>query len=168
MTYREPLSNQVLIFISAIGPGVLIGLIYDVIFSFLSTFGNKRPLVIAADLCFSVSATLISFFYMVIFNSGTVRLNMIMAQLIGAVAFHYTLGKYLMKPVNFIAKSLSRVIGIILLPAMFICRKISRIIGKMRDKLKEKTKTKEKSEKIRKKLINILKIHLKKNKKSVY
>ena len=35
MRYAEPLSNQVLMFISSIGPGVLIGFIYDAVFFFL-------------------------------------------------------------------------------------------------------------------------------------
>ena len=113
MNYREPLSDQVLIFISSIGPGVLIGFMYDVIFSFFRAFGNKKAIIITADLCFSVLATLLSFFYMVVFNSGTVRLNMIIAQLIGAVTFHYTLGKYIAKPVTMIANFCGKVIGFI-------------------------------------------------------
>ena len=87
MTYAEPLSNQVLMFIHSIGPGVLIGFIYDVIFTFFRTFSNKRPVVIAADLTFSIIATLISFFYMVIYNSGTVRLNIIIAESNNDISF---------------------------------------------------------------------------------
>ncbi len=162
MTYREPLSNQVLIFISAIGPGVLIGLIYDVIFSFFRAFGKKKAIIIAADLCFSVSATLISFFYMVIFNSGTVRFNMILAQLIGAVAFHFTLGNYLSKPVAFVADFIAKLIGFIVYPVAIVCKKSGEYIRKKREKATQHLKLKGKNVNAKKKIINILKIHLKK------
>lgn len=158
MTYREPLSNQVLIFISSVGPGILIGFMYDIIFSFFRAFGNKKTIIIAADLCFSLSATLLSFFYMVVYNSGIMRFNMIAAQLIGAVAFHFTLGKYLSKPVGFIADASAKVIKAMLFPILFIFKNARQYIAKVRDKLKVKIKPKEKKESIKKKIINILKI----------
>lgn len=162
MTYREPLSDQVLMFIGSIGPGVLIGFLYDVIFSFFRAFGNKKALIVTADLCFSVLATLLSFFYMVVFNSGIVRLNIIVAQLIGAVAFHYTLGKYISKPVTMIANFSGKVIGFIFYPAVLIGRKAGEYPDRIREKIRRKGKEKEKSDNANKKIMNILKIHLKK------
>ena len=123
MTYAEPLSNQVLMFIRSIGPGVLIGFIYDVIFTFFRTFSNKRPVIIAADLTFSIIATLITFFYMVIYNSGTVRLNIIVAEIIGAVAFHFTMGQYMAKPISFVAKITGKIAGFIFYPVSLYTEK---------------------------------------------
>ena len=162
MTYREPLSDQVLMFIGSIGPGVLIGFLYDVIFSFFRAFGNKKALIVTADLCFSVLATLLSFFYMVVFNSGTVRLNMIIAQLMGAVAFHYTLGKYISKPVTMIANFSGKVIEFIFYPAVLLGRKAGECPDRIREKIRRKGKAEEKSDNANKKIMNILKIHLKK------
>lgn len=162
MTYREPLSDQVLMFIGSIGPGVLIGFLYDVIFSFFRAFGNKKALIVTADLCFSVLATLLSFFYMVVFNSGTVRLNMIIAQLMGAVAFHYTLGKYISKPVSLIANSGAKVMGFLFYPVTLLARKSGEYTGKIIKKIRPGGKAEEKSDNANKKIMNILKIHLKK------
>ncbi len=162
MNYREPLSDQVLIFISSIGPGVLIGFMYDVIFSFFRAFGNKKAIIITADLCFSVLATLLSFFYMVVFNSGTVRLNMIIAQLIGAVTFHYTLGKYIAKPVTMIGNFCGKVIGFIFYPVVLLARKTGECIRKNGYSAVHRADDREKSNNADKKIKNILKIHLKK------
>ena len=164
MTYAEPLSNQVLMFIRSIGPGVLIGLIYDVIFTFFRTFSSKRPVIIAADLTFSIIATLISFFYMVIYNSGTVRMNIIIAEIIGAVAFHMTMGKYIAKPVSLIAKAVGKIAQTAFYPVLFICKKIKSLTKKLINNVDKKEKKEKKEPKITlqgKKIINIIKIHLK-------
>ena len=145
MTYREPLSDRVLMFIGSIGPGVLIGFLYDVIFSFFRAFGNKKALIVTADLCFSVLATLLSFFYMVVFNSGTVRLNMIIAQLMGAVAFHYTLGKYISKPVSLIANSGAKVMGFLFYPVTLLARKSGEYTGKIIKKSDPEVKQRKKA-----------------------
>ena len=158
MRYTQPLSDQVLIFISSIGPGVIIGFLYDVIFSFFRTFGNKRALTIAADLIFSVVTTLLSFFYMVVYNSGVVRLNIIIAQLIGAIAFHYTIGRYVEKGVCLIARLMNKLIKTVFFPLTFIVKKSAGFIKNAVNK----TAIKEKNAVQKKKINNIIKILLKK------
>lgn len=161
MTYAEPLSNQVLIFIRSIGPGVIIGILYDVIFSFFRTISNKRCVIITADLIFSLSATLISFFYMTIYNSGTVRLNIIAAQIIGAVAFHMTMGKYASKLSESIAKVIGKTINLIFSPFIFVGSKLTLKLRTFKEKIKLQRKTYPNDETKKKKIMNILKIHLK-------
>ena len=162
MRYAQPLSDQVLVFISSMGPGVLIGFIYDVIFSFFRTFGNRRVLTITADLLFALSATMISFFYMVVYNSGTVRLNIVIAQLLGAVAFHYSMGKYVEKAVSFVARILTKLINIIVSPFELIFKRTAGYIKKTAEKMSAKINIKEKIRLDKKKIKNIPKILLKK------
>ena len=161
MTYAEPLSNQVLMFIRSVGPGVLIGFIYDVIFTFFRTFSNKRPVIIAADLTFSIITTLISFFYMVIYNSGIVRLNIIIAEILGAVAFHFTMGQYMAKPISLIAKTIGKIAEVIFYPVSFLYGKIKQSVSKLGLKKRQKDSTKKKVPLKEKKILNILKIHFK-------
>ena len=161
MTYVEPLSKQIMIFLRSIGPGVIIGILYDVIFSFFRTISNKRYMIITADLIFSLSATLISFFYMIIYNSGTVRLNIIAAQIIGAVAFHMTMGKYVSKATEFVARIIGKIITLIFSPFVFISRKLTSKLSIIGEKINSKRKTYPKEEAKKKKIMNILKIHLK-------
>ena len=161
MTYAEPLSNQVMMFVRSIGPGVLIGLIYDVIFTFFRTFSHKRAVIIAADLTFSIIATLLSFFYMIIYNSGTVRLNIIIAEIIGAVAFHMTMGRYIAKPVSFTAKALGSTMNFLCYPLIFTIKKIKDLWKNLTLKASIKSKSEKKGTITAKKIINNLKIHLK-------
>ena len=161
MIYAEPLFNQVLIFVRSIGPGVIIGILYDVIFSFFRTLSSKRAVIITADLIFSISATLISFFYMVIYNSGTVRLNIIVAEIIGAVAFHITMGKYISEVTSCIAGTIGKILKFILSPILFIYRKLTLKLGIIGEKITAKRKIYEKEKTKKKKIMNILKIHLK-------
>ncbi len=161
MRYTEPLSNQVLMFISSIGPGVLIGFIYDVIFSFFRALGNKKALTIAADLSFSLIATLISFFYMVIYNSGTVRLNIVLAQAIGAVTFHYTLGKYIAIPITFSGNLICKIFRLLLKPFLSVYRLTAKLVSPIGDKLRNMAKYEKNKPHMREKIMNILKIHLK-------
>lgn len=151
MTYKEPLSDQVLMFVSAVGPGVIIGFLYDVIFSFFRAFGNKRIIIISADLCFSILATLFSFFYMVVYNNGIVRLNIVIAHIIGAVAFHFTLGKYISKPIKVVAEILTKIIAFTTYPAVFISKKARKILYKIYDKVRRKTELIEKNKNHKKK-----------------
>lgn len=127
MRYVEPLSDQVLMFISSVGPGVIIGLLYDVVTSFFGRLSKNRAVTIAGDLLFGVTATLISFFYMVIYNSGTVRLNIIIAQFIGALAFHITMGKYVAKIVGFVSMVIGKAVATFSFPLTFVIGKIGRL-----------------------------------------
>lgn len=129
MRYAEPLSNQVLIFISSIGPGIILGLLYDVISAFFGKLSKKSAFVIAGDIIFGITATLISFFYMVIYNNGIVRLNIIVAQVIGAVAFHYTLGRYVVRVVGFISMIIGKTVATVSYPAILLFGKMRKLCG---------------------------------------
>lgn len=162
MRYAEPLSNQVLMFISSIGPGVLIGFIYDAVFSLFHTQGNKKAVVIAADICFSIIATLISFFYMVLYNSGTVRVNIVIAQLIGAVTFHYTMGRYISRAAAVAGSIIRKISAVIFTPLRLLREAIIKILSPLREKLRNMAKYRKNKSDQKEKIINILKIHLKK------
>ena len=126
MRYTEPLSNQVLMFISSIGPGVIIGLLYDVIFAFFRRLGKNKATTIIGDILFSTVAMLISFFYMVVYNNGTVRLNVAVAQIIGAVAFHITMGRYVAEIVGFAAMLIGKAVAVVCWPTAFVLKKIKK------------------------------------------
>ena len=162
MTYTEPLSNQVLMFISSIGPGVLIGFIYDAVFSFFHAPGNKKAVIIFSDLSFSLIATLISFFYMVLFNSGTIRVNIVIAQIIGAVAFHYTLGKYISKIAALSGRIIIKISDVVFKPLRLLDKAIMKKLCPVVDKLKNTARFRKNKYNLKEKIMNILKIHLKK------
>ena len=108
MRYAEPLSNQLQVFITSIGFGVLSGLLYEVFSVLRRLAGNKKKASVICDFSFCVIVTVLSFFYMVIYNNGIVRLNLIIAQLAGGIAFHLSMGRYIRKPLYFIIDIFSK------------------------------------------------------------
>ncbi len=152
MNYAEPLSNQVLVFIRSVGFGVLLGLIYELFSAVRILLGEKKRAYILCDISFSLTATVLSFFYMVLYNSGRVRLNLLAAQLIGAIAFHLAAGRYLVKPFNFLMEKTRRLLLFLLHPAEYLLGKVKTVLPKRQKKDKKKVKN----------IKNIIKIPLKK------
>ena len=98
MSYSEPLINQVYRFFLAVGFGVLMGVFYEAVnlLKTLPFLGRKTSL--AFDFIFSVIYTVLSFFFMLVYNEGESRANLVLAQLAGVYVFHITFGKKLTAP----------------------------------------------------------------------
>ncbi len=149
MIYSGTLSDQIIVFIRCIGLGVLLGIIYEGVSLLRCFLSDKTRAYVICDIVFSLVATVISFFYMILYNNGRVRLNLVAAQIIGGVAFHYSAGRYLMKPLSFFAEKIRRGVSAFFSP-----------LKKLVDKLRPKNTVP-----LKKKINNIVKIPLKKRKK---
>ncbi len=161
MNYAEPLSNQIIVFVRSVGLGVLLGFLYEVFSVLRGLISDKRWAYILCDLTFSLVATLMSFFFMVLYNDGTVRLNLIVAQLLGGVAFHLSAGTYIARPLLFIGHKLRRAVLLLFYPLKMLCKKCAEILGRLKIKKPRNPET----EKEKKKIKNIIKIPLKNSKK---
>ncbi len=95
MTYTEPLFNQVIRFVTSVGFGFIICILYFALFFIRKAISDKRWTVITQDVVFGVLATVMSFFYMIIYNNGEVRLNLLIGEITGAVVLYCTAGKYI-------------------------------------------------------------------------
>lgn len=178
MNYTEPLSRQIYVFLQGLGFGVLLAVYYEAVVSVRRLISSRSGAVIFQDIFFSVTASVLSFFFMVIFNSGEVRLNIISAQLLGGLAFHFTLGKKLSAPFDVCGRAIRRLLKQIFSPAVklmrFLRRKGHRIAERAGQAMKRQKNKKlsgdrrPAAESKRKKFENISKILLKKRKKSVY
>lgn len=96
MNYSEPLVSQIVVFCRALGCGILLGLLYGAVCVVRMLFGERKGVYVFFDILYFLMASLLSFFFMVIYNSGQVRLNIILAELVGGVAFHFSLGRYIL------------------------------------------------------------------------
>lgn len=106
MSYSEPLINQVYRFFLAVGFGVLMGIFYEAV-NLLKTvlFPGFRAAVVL-DFLFSVVYTVLSFFFMLIYNEGEVRANLALAQLIGVYVFHKVFGKKITEPFDLLKRKI--------------------------------------------------------------
>ncbi len=97
MNYSEPLSNQLSVFLSGVGFGFIMCGLYISIKLLFRLFGKGRLTVMLSDAAFVLSGSIISFFFMIIINSGTVRFNLVIAQLFGGLVIYFTMGRYFLR-----------------------------------------------------------------------
>ncbi|MBQ3136417.1 MAG: spore cortex biosynthesis protein YabQ [Clostridia bacterium] len=167
MNYSEPLISQITVFFRSLGCGILLGILYDATCIIRMIFGERKSVYVFFDTLFFLAASLISFFFMIIYNSGQIRLNLMIAEFFGAVAFHLSLGKYILGKY---ACQLSRIRKVfVFLTKPF--RKVSKIIRpfllNLRPDILKIEAERENTAKKFKKFCNIIKFPLKNKNKSV-
>lgn len=175
MSYSQPLINQPRILLMSIGVGVLLGIFYAVVQGTFRLLGEGKLSYYLADGIFVTVFTLVSFFFMVLYNEGRVRLHLILGEGAGFAAFYFCAGKYLYEFIRRSAVFLRRILCAFLKPYAFILNSFTKGITDlaegMREKigdLKQKRSTEnENGEKTNKKFNLFAKIHLKNRDKSV-
>lgn len=167
MNYSEPLIKQIIVFFRAIGCGIIIGIVYEAVTALRILFGEKTRVYYFFDILFSLLASVISFFFMVLYNSGQVRLNVILAEVFGAVAFHLSLGRYMEEYLSRLIIFLKGLIRKTLYPFEILINKLVLFVKKIIASLPKEGKENKKKDNFSKKLSYISKIHLKNKNKSV-
>lgn len=167
MNYSEPLINQVTVFFRSVGAGIILGIIYDALCFIRMVIGERKSIYVTFDIIFSLTATLISFFFMVLYNTGQVRFNLMLGELLGGVAFHLSLGRYFLESAGKYIIKVRKFFGAVFSPLRKIFRKISDLINKKMQKLIKRGDEEKNIKKTHKKFSNIRKILLKNQNKSV-
>ncbi len=171
MSYSQPLINQPRILFFSIGVGVLLGIFYVVLQGMFRLLGEGKLSYYLSDAIFVVVFTLVSFFFMVLYNEGRVRLHLIIGEGVGFFLIYFSVGRYIYSA---LAK-LSGAARLLLKPYIFIFNSFTRgmgaLFGRFFDKMssfgKEKGKLTENEQKRIKKFNLFGKIHLKNQDKSV-
>ncbi len=172
MSYSEPLINQPRYFFLSIGVGVLLCVIYVLLQGLFRIAGEGRFSFYPADGLFCAVFALVSFFFMVIYCGGRVRLHLILGEAAGFFLFYFSVGKYIYKALLRAAEVLRHLLSGLFRPYAFI---FSSFISGMRGLLKKITVKKsaasekdgDTAEKKKKKFNLFDKIHLKNPDKSV-
>ena len=168
MTYSEPLLSQFNYFFYSLGFGIIIDLWYVVVIFFRMCLNNKKSGIIIADIIFSISTSVASFFFMVLYNNGQVRLNLVAGQLVGAWVTHIILGGKVLRYVRKITPVINRSLGFLFIPFVSFKKVILIAMGKIRKLSKVKFEKSDKNKIKNQKNFNIIaKMHLKNKNKSV-
>ncbi len=174
MTYSQPLSYQVSLFLSSVGFGFALGIYYDVIRAFFYSVSTKRRSVFVCDMIFGITGSVAAFFFMVLYCEGRVRLHLCVGILAGLAVFHLTVGKYIFKALGCLLSALKKGFLFLLSPfitvgGVFACG-MSRQAEKIASGLKKRAVNADEDKKSEKKSLffkNIVKTYLKKSDKSV-
>lgn len=175
MSYSEPLINQPRVLLLSVGVGALLCVFYIIIQGVFRLLGDGKLSYFLADGLFCVIFALISFFFMVLYNNGRVRLHLIAGEAAGFFALYLSVGRYIYALTVNIIKLLKRIAAVLIKPLVpslsFIIRKIrmlKEVIGGKLAALIKKSETAEESYEKKKKKFDLFdKIHLKNPNKSV-
>lgn len=99
MSYSEPLINQIYRFLLAAGFGVLMALVYELLSVLRILMGDGKKIKFILDVFFCVLFTVLSFFFMLIYNEGEARMNLVVAELTGLLCFNAAFGRYVTAPI---------------------------------------------------------------------
>lgn len=110
MKLEVDIVQQNILFLQAIVLGAFIGLFYDIFRMFRIAFKCNKVIVCIQDIVFWIIISVASFLFMLIFNAGIIRGYLLMAELIGAILYHLTIGMLLMKISNFIIDKIKKIL----------------------------------------------------------
>ena len=156
MIYSEPLINQVSRFLTSIGFGFILCVIYIALKILFRVIGKGKASVMASDGVFVLSGSILSFFFMVIENNGQVRLNLVIGQLLGGLVMYFTVGRYILKLTYPVSDAVGVIIRKLLYPIKVYFKAFINVGKRLLSGLKSKNKQKNKNNKKKIKLLRKL------------
>ena len=152
--YSVPQSEQLTIFVSALGFGFLLGIFYDILRALRLSITKSKIAVIIFDIIYFLMFGFLTFLFTLALNKGEVRFYIIAGELIGALFYYFSFGIAVIKItdrfISLLRKFYSFVFRIISAPFRLIKKAFSAFFRKTAKIFK---KTEKKSDKMRKKLL---------------
>ena len=144
-------SQQLLNFLFSLIFGVIIGVYYD-IFRLMRHLGlSGKASVIAQDIFFMVSIAPFTYIFCIGFNGGAIRAYILIGELMGALAYRYTLGRVSIPFIMLLITPIRFIWGLIMKPLRAAYKKAFGFIGKLRKIHTEKAVERKKKKLIAKK-----------------
>lgn len=150
MTYSEPLFNQISRFVSSIGFGFVICVLYLVLVILRTVISDKKWAIITQDIIFGVLTTVLSFFFMVLYNNGEVRWNLVLGEALGGGVLYYTVGRHILSFMKKPTELLRRFIALSLTPLKLYISAFPKFFKGIFFKCKSAFKNKEPKKKVKK------------------
>lgn len=139
------ISEQALEFLAACLLGAGIGVLYDVFRILRIAFKHGRIITIAEDLLFWILSAVITFFFLLLFSEGQVRVYILLGELLGFTVYYFSLGCLVMRfsewIIHLIKRLLKLLYKLLISPFVklfsFIFRRIKGLVTKIDIKLKK-------------------------------
>ncbi len=157
--YSIPHSQQLVIFLTALGIGFLLGVVYDILRAIRLSITKSQKAHIFFDILYFLILTLTSYIFILAANKGEIRFYIIVGELLGLAFYYFSLGIAVIKAtdiaVNLLRQFFKFIFKVISSPFRLAFRLFSFLKKKLSVFLK---KTEKKSSKIQKKVLQ--KAHL--------
>ncbi len=159
--YSVPQSEQLSIFVAALGLGFLLGVLYDLLRTVRLSLTNSKIAVVFFDLLYFFLFGLCTFLFILALNKGEVRSYIIAGELIGGAFYYFSFGIAAIKFTDRFTKALKRLYSFVFKIICTPFRLIKRLFFHLSDKFNKLfKKTEKKSEKIRKKHLPKLRLYV--------
>ncbi len=159
--YSFDQKNQLNLFLLSLGLGFLLGIFYDIVRTVRISFTKSRTAVIIFDIFYFLSASAVTFLFILSVNKGEVRFYFLFGEAVGWLFYYFSLGKAAIKIsgiFSHIIKAVSKCVKkVIFAPFRLIFGFADKIYSKLRFIFK---KTQKKSRKNRKKLLPKIKLYV--------
>ncbi len=159
--YSVPQSEQLTCFLSSLGMGFLLGVLYDVLRAIRLSFTKSKIALVVFDVLYFILFGVLTFLFILALNKGEVRSYIIAGELMGAFFYYISFGiaviKFTDKAVLFLQKVRTVIFKVITAPFRLLKRLFLFILKPI---IKILQKTEKKSAKISKKLLPKLRLYV--------
>ncbi len=159
--YSVPHSEQLSIFLSSLGVGFILGVLYDILRGLRLSVSKSKVLVVVFDLIYFLLLAFITFIFILAANKGEIRFYIILGEIIGLVFYYVSFGIAAIKITDKIIGLLRRFYSFSFKVLSAPFRLMKRLFLNLKEKIKKKfRKTSKNSEKIRKKHLPKLRLYV--------
>lgn len=159
--YNVHQSEQTVIFLSSLGVGFLLGVLYDVFRAIRLSITKSRTATIIFDILYFLTFGFLSYIFILALNKGEIRAYIIIGEIIGGLFYYFSFGivavKLTDKFIAVVKRIKSFIFTVISFPFKLLYRLFHGAFLKMRKIFK---KTEKKSTKMRKKLLPKLRLYV--------
>ena len=160
--YSLSLADQTKGFLLSLGFGFLMGIFYDLVRIVRISISKSKKVILVFDLLYFVFLGFCSYLFFLVVNEGDIRAFLLLGEGIGFSIYYFSLGVVVFtaseKILSITKKVISKILKIILLPFVWVFKKLKTLLEKFAKKWNKKSK----------KIKNKSKFHLKLHKHLLY
>lgn len=126
------MNNQAYLFVMFILNGILIGVLFDVFRILRKSFKTSDFITYIEDITFWLSAGILTLYFIFYFNSGEIRLYILIGIVLGILIYILTVSKYIIKfsvtVIHFFKSIISKILDIISYPIKLILNILKKVL----------------------------------------
>lgn len=109
MVYIQGIAEQTQIFLYSLGFGFLLGVLYDVFRTLRLIISRSKSFVFFADLLYFILCSFLTFFFIMVVDSGRVRLYVALGEILGWFIYYFSFGAIAIRFTNTVTTFFRRV-----------------------------------------------------------
>lgn len=159
--YNVHQSEQTVIFLTSLGVGFLLGILYDVFRAIRLSLTKSRTATIIFDILYFFTFGFLSYIFILALNKGEIRSYIIIGEIIGAVFYYFSFGIVAIRLTDKFVAIINRIKKFIFTVISFPLKLLHRLFYKSILKIKEIfKKTEKKSSKMQKRVLPKLRLYV--------